>query len=48
LLDDAELRHRMGQIGRERVKDLFSVEQMVHKTECLYTSMLQKKGLFHG
>lgn len=47
LLGDVELRHRMGQIGKQRVERFFSVEQMVLKTEQLYTNTLQKKGLFY-
>ena len=40
LLADPELRRRMGQAGRERVEQLFSVEQMVRKTEALYEELL--------
>jgi len=40
LLADPELRHRMGQAGRERVEQHFSVEQMVRKTEALYEELL--------
>ena len=45
LLRDPELRQRMGQAGRARVAEHFSVEQMVRKTETLYEHLLAEKGL---
>ncbi|MEA3407267.1 MAG: glycosyltransferase [Chloroflexota bacterium] len=45
LLRDPDLRHRMGQAGRARVAEHFSVEQMVRKTEALYERLLAEKGL---
>jgi glycosyltransferase involved in cell wall biosynthesis len=40
LLQDADLRHRMGRAGRERVKQYFSLERMVRRTEALYEELL--------
>lgn len=45
LLGDPELRRRMGQAGRERVREHFSVDQMVRRTEALYEELLKEKGL---
>lgn len=39
------LRRRMGEAGRKRVAEHFSVEQMVQKTEALYEHLLAEKGL---
>jgi sugar transferase (PEP-CTERM/EpsH1 system associated) len=41
LLHDADLRHRMGRAGRERVKQYFSLERMVRRTEALYEELLR-------
>jgi glycosyltransferase involved in cell wall biosynthesis len=48
LLDDPDLRHRMGQAGRERVLQHFSVERMVERTQTLYDQLLDAKGLGSG
>jgi glycosyltransferase involved in cell wall biosynthesis len=45
LLRDPDLRQRMGEVGRARVTEHFSVEQMVRKTETLYEQLLKEKGL---
>jgi sugar transferase (PEP-CTERM/EpsH1 system associated) len=45
LLHDPDLRQRMGQAGQERVREHFSVEQMVKETEGLYQRLLAEKGL---
>jgi glycosyltransferase involved in cell wall biosynthesis len=45
LLDDPDLRQRMGQAGRERVLQHFSVEQMVERTQNLYEQLLDAKAL---
>jgi glycosyltransferase involved in cell wall biosynthesis len=45
LLRDPNLRRRMGQAGRQRVQEYFSVDQMVSKTETLYEQLLSEKGL---
>jgi glycosyltransferase involved in cell wall biosynthesis len=45
LLQDPDLRHRMGQAGRERVRERFSLEQMIRKTEALYERLLAEKEL---
>jgi glycosyltransferase involved in cell wall biosynthesis len=44
LLRDPDLRQRMGEAGRARVTEHFSVEQMVRKTEALYEQLLAEKG----
>jgi glycosyltransferase involved in cell wall biosynthesis len=48
LLDDPDLRQRMGRAGRERVLQHFSVEQMVKRTQTLYEQLLDAKGLGSG
>jgi glycosyltransferase involved in cell wall biosynthesis len=45
LLQDPDLRQKMGQAGRERVREHFSVERMVQDTEALYQQLLSKKGI---
>jgi glycosyltransferase involved in cell wall biosynthesis len=42
---DRDLRHRMGQAGRERVRQCFSLQRMVEQTQTLYTQLLVEKGL---
>jgi glycosyltransferase involved in cell wall biosynthesis len=44
LLDDADLRRRMGKAGRERVAQHFTVGRMVRKTEELYERLLTEKA----
>ena len=44
LLDDPDLRQQMGQVGRERVIEHFSVERMVERTQNLYEQLLAEKG----
>ncbi len=41
LLDDADLRRRLGVRARERVKERFSVERMVRETVCVYEEVLK-------
>ena len=43
LLDDAEKRRRMGEMGRARIRDDFSVKAMVARTEDLYLYLLARK-----
>lgn len=43
LLRDEELRRRMGQAGRVRVRELFSVERMVSETTAFYLEMLEER-----
>ncbi len=43
LLQDRALRRRMGQAGRERVEQHFSVERMVQATEALYEKLSRDK-----
>jgi glycosyltransferase involved in cell wall biosynthesis len=45
LLQDPDLRQKMGQAGQERVREYFSVERMVEETEALYERLLAEKGL---
>ena len=45
LLHDPGLRQKMGQAGKERVREHFSVEKMVKETEGLYQRLLAEKGL---
>jgi len=44
LLSDPDLRHHMGQAGRERVLQHFSVEHMVERTQDLYQQLLDARG----
>ncbi len=48
LLQAPDLRRKMGQAGRERVVQLFSVERMVARTERLYAELLAEKGIVPG
>jgi glycosyltransferase involved in cell wall biosynthesis len=45
LLYTPDLRCRMGQAGRERVAQYFTVERMVEQTERLYERLLVEKGV---
>ena len=45
LLQDPDLRHRMGEAGQRRVRNHFSVDQMIQKTEALYERLLAEKEL---
>lgn len=45
LVRDPDLRNRMGQAGRQRVQEHFSVDRMVMETEALYERLLAEKGL---
>lgn len=40
LLDDADLRTKMGMLGRERARETFSLAAMVKKSSALYTKLL--------
>jgi glycosyltransferase involved in cell wall biosynthesis len=44
LLRDSDLRRTMGQAGRVRAKQRFSIEETVRRTEELYTTLLKEKG----
>jgi len=48
LLRDPDLRHRMGEAGRERVEEHFSLERMVGRTQALYQQLLDAKDLESG
>jgi glycosyltransferase involved in cell wall biosynthesis len=43
-LRDRALRQRMGQAGLERVRECFSVGQMVSRTEMLYRELLKERA----
>ncbi len=43
LLNDAGLRSQMGNIGQARIRDLFSIDEMVKKYTYLYESLLEGK-----
>ena len=43
LLGDADLRQRMGNAGRARVKELFSRERLIADMDKLYASIKSKK-----
>lgn len=45
LIRDPELRVRMGAAGRQRVLNVFSIEQMVAKTTDLYEELIERKQL---
>jgi sugar transferase (PEP-CTERM/EpsH1 system associated) len=45
LLQNSDLRQKMGRSGRERVREHFSVERMVQDTEALYQRLLSEKGI---
>lgn len=42
LLDDPELRHRMGQLGREKALREFTLDRMLRETERVYEEVLYK------
>jgi glycosyltransferase involved in cell wall biosynthesis len=42
ILEDRELAQRLGQAGRHRMQERFSLEHMVRQTENLYVSMLDR------
>jgi len=44
LLEDEALALRVGQAGRQRVADLFSIDGSVHETERLYQRLVEAKG----
>jgi len=45
LVSDSDMRRSMGQAGRERVLQHFSIERMVERTQNLYEQLLAEKGL---
>jgi len=48
LLDDPATCQAMGQAGRERVAQNFTVERMIAQTETLYEQLLVEKGIVAG
>jgi glycosyltransferase involved in cell wall biosynthesis len=45
LLRDPDLRRKMGRAGLERVRERFTLKQMVQQTQALYNHLLEKKGI---
>jgi glycosyltransferase involved in cell wall biosynthesis len=45
LIEDEELRVKMGNAGRKRVLKHFTIQKMVNKTEQLYQELMIEKGL---
>jgi len=45
LIEDKDLRHRLGRAGRESVKKKFAPETMVDTIETVYKKLLEKKSL---
>ncbi len=45
LIQDKDLRTKMGLAGRKRVRKYFTIEETVRKTETLYFELLREKGL---
>ena len=43
LLADPDLCHRMGEAGRQRAQEMFTLERMIDNTEALYYSMLDER-----
>lgn len=43
LLDDAVLRRRMGEAGRRRVAEEFSLTHMAHQMQALYSNLLERR-----
>ena len=43
VLEDRELAVRLGQAGRARVTDHFSIDEMVRQTEKLYRTLLRRR-----
>jgi glycosyltransferase involved in cell wall biosynthesis len=43
VLRDPDIAHRMGQAGRRRVEELFTVERMVRETESVYETLLSRR-----
>ncbi|MCX6623976.1 MAG: glycosyltransferase [Acidobacteria bacterium] len=45
LLEDEGLASRLGQAGKQRVSELYSLSGLIHKTEHLYQRLIEVKGL---
>jgi len=45
LLADADLTSRLGQAGRRRVSELFSMERSVGETERFYERLMETQGV---
>ena len=46
VLEDRELAARLGQAGRARVVERFSIQDVIRQTEQLYLTLLRRRG--HG
>lgn len=44
LVDEPELRRRLGEKGRQRVQEVFNISEHVRKVEGVYQELLEKKG----
>jgi len=44
LLNDSDLRKRMGENGQEKVRNIFSIQQMIDKYVLVYKNMIDKKN----
>jgi len=47
LIENPELRKKMGQAGRKRVAEHFTIQETVRKTEALYQKLLVEKGILY-
>ena len=45
LLNDPEKRKQMGEAGRKRVEEMFTLEKMLNATYGLYEELLKEKGV---
>jgi glycosyltransferase involved in cell wall biosynthesis len=43
LLDDPQLRTRMGETARKRAEDLFDIRKIVRQREAMYRELLEQK-----
>ncbi len=44
LIDDPQLRTRLGESGRQRVQEVFDIKEHVHRVESVYQELLEKDG----
>jgi glycosyltransferase involved in cell wall biosynthesis len=48
LLNDAELRKKMGEKGQKKVREVFSIEEMIDKYVSVYRNLSEKKQNFYS
>lgn len=48
LMENPELRKSLGQAGRARVEEFFSLQHMYEQTADLYTQLLKQKGIYEN